>query len=126
MGSIALRAQVDSKDYGTGPASAALSLTVADGLPRVISVTVDMTAVKRGTALDFVVMTNEAATSVWILNDKKEKWQQLVVESTPENRRIWRVATLPRQLGGRKFYAQAYWGNLPGSKVYVKTVRVIK
>ena len=125
MGSIALRAQVGSK-YGNGPASAAQTLTVTDNLPRIIAVTLDKTTVKRGMEIAFLVVTNAAATSVWISNDKKEKWQQIEAESSLANRRTWRVTALPRQLGDRKFYVQAYRGTLPGAKVYVRKIRVIK
>jgi alpha-tubulin suppressor-like RCC1 family protein len=125
MGSFELHAVMDSA-YGAGPDSTALTLTVADNLPRVIKVTADKAVVKKGAELTFEVVTNAAATNIWISNDKKEKWQQTVVESTGPNRQTWRVTTFPKQLGIRKFYAQAYQGTLPGPKVYVKKIRVTK
>ncbi len=69
MGSLSLRARVGTK-YGDGPASAAKTLTVTDNLPRVISFVMETTTAKRGAKLEFVVVTNLAATSVRILNDR--------------------------------------------------------
>ena len=125
MRSFVLHAQIDSK-YGQGPASSTLTLTVNDNLPRIISVTVDKTTVKRGAELNFVVMTNAATTNVRILNDKNESWQPSEVDSPSTNRRRWRVITHSWQLGIRKFYVQTYQGNQPGIKIYVKKIRVIK
>jgi hypothetical protein len=90
-----------------------------------VATTVAATA-KRGVELQFVVTTNAATTCVWISNDKKERWQQTAIESADTNRRVWRVTTIPKQLGVRKFYAQAYRGALPGSMVLVRKIRVVK
>ena len=125
-GSFNLHAVVDSK-YGPGLASAVLQLRVTDNLPRIISVTADKATVRRNAELIFTVETNAAATSVRIMNDKNEKWGQVVAESAPsENRQIWRVTTHPKQLGIRKFYAQAWRGALPGAKKYVGKIFVNK
>lgn len=125
MGSFVLHARIDCA-YGSGPDSETLEFRVTDNLPRIISISPVNTAVRRGTELIFTVVTNAAATCVWISNDKNEKWQQTAIASSSTNRLTWRVTTTPTQLGSRKFYAQAYRGAYPGLKVLVRKVLVIK
>ena len=125
-GSIWLFAQIDSS-YGKGPVSAILELKVTDNLPRIISISPVNATARRGSELIFEVVTNAAATCVRISNDKNEKWQQTTIAGTPApNRLTWQVTTTPRQLGSRKFFAQAYRGALPGLKVYLRKILVIK
>jgi hypothetical protein len=125
MDSFTLHARIDSK-YGAGPDSATQVLKVTDSLPRIISVTADKAALKRETELKFTVVTNAAATCVWVSNDKNEKWQQTTVVDSSLNQQTWQVTALPRQLGSRKFYAQAYRGAFPGLKVFARKILVIK
>ena len=126
MGSFVLHARIDSK-YGAGPDSETLELKVADNLPRIIPAKPDKAArVKRGSKVIFTVVTNAAATGVWISNDRKEKWWQTVFVDTETNRRTWEVTTYPGQLGSRSFYAQAYRGAYLGLKVFARKILVVK
>jgi len=125
MGNFVLHARIDSA-YGSGPDSETLVFRATDNLPRIISISPVNATVRRGTELIFTVVTNAAATCVWISNDKNEKWQQTAIASSGTNQQTWRVTTTPIQLGSRKFYAQAYRGAYPGLKVLVRKVLVIK
>ncbi len=125
IGDFNLHAVVDSA-YGPGLASVVLKLRVSDNLPRIISIQPVAATAKRSVELPFVVTTNAATTCVWIVNDKKERWQQTMVESASANRRTWRITPIPKQLGASKFCAQAWRGALPGPMVLVRKIRVIK
>ena len=128
MGTHTLKVQISSK-YGTGPMSSSQTLTVADLLPRVISITPHKTKVKRGSILMFTVVTNAAATGVQIRNDKKELWKNtepFTVAFPGEYRRTWQVTTLPRKTGDRKFFAQGLIVTLPGAKSVGKKIKVTK
>jgi len=129
LGNYVLRAEVDTK-YGSGPASEPLDLLLTDSVPRVISVKVEngTAKVRRGREMVIIVETNAAATSVRISNDRNEKWVQTdAADSRPsENRQTWRVTVRPRQLGVRKFYAQAWRGKQSGAKKYARKIYVNK
>ncbi len=85
----------------------------------------ETTTAKRGAKLEFVVVTNLAATSVRILNDRGRSGSSHAGERVG-NRREWRVIAYPNKLGNRKFYVQAFKGTRPGAKVFVEQIRVIR
>ena len=124
IGSLTLSAVAVSQ-YGSGTRSEAKPLTITDRKPRVISVTVDKRSAKLGQSLNFIVVTNAAATGVRISNDKNQTWDRFVFETNDLNQqRTWRVTALPKRTGTQKFYAQGLLGTAAGVKSSAIIIKV--